>query len=84
MTPRRLLQLFRLTGLPFFLLCRGRQEALQLGKVVGALGHSSRGLMVSSNCGSLCKALLSGRTCAGFRVVFAVGTGPLHDASSRG
>ena len=43
MTPRRLLQLFRLTGLPFFLLCRGRQEALQLGKVVGALGHSSRG-----------------------------------------
>ena len=24
--------------------------------------------MASSNCGSLCKALLSGRTCAGFRV----------------
>src|SRR5215210_3779820 len=42
------------------------------------------GLMVSSNRGSLCKALLSGRgrTCAGFRVVFAVGTGPLHDGSS--
>src|SRR4051794_6935161 len=38
--------------------------------------------MVSSNRGSLCKALLSGRTCAGFRVVFAVGTGPLHDGSS--
>jgi len=32
---------------------------------------------MSSNCGSLCKALLSGRMCAGFRVVFAVGTGPL-------
>src|SRR4051812_13435126 len=31
------------------------------------------GLMVSSNRGSLCKALFSGRTCAGFRVVFAVG-----------
>src|SRR4051812_45046781 len=31
------------------------------------------GLMGSSNRGSLCKALLSGRTCAGFRVVFAVG-----------
>src|SRR3954467_10152324 len=42
------------------------------------------GLMVSSNRGSLCKALLSGRTCAGFRVVFAVGTRPLHDGSSRG
>jgi hypothetical protein len=42
------------------------------------------GVMVSSNRGSLCKALLSGRTCAGFRVVFAVGTGPLHDGSSRG
>src|SRR4051812_31918225 len=44
------------------------------------------GLMGSSNRGSLCKALLSGpgRTCAGFRVVFAVGTRPLHDGSSRG
>ena len=42
------------------------------------------GLMGLSNRGSLCKALLSGRTCAGFRVVFAVGTGPLHDGSSRG
>src|SRR3954464_4730908 len=33
-------------------------------------------LMVSSNRGTLCKALLSGRgrRCAGFRVVFAVGT----------
>src|SRR5215207_9965364 len=41
-------------------------------------------LMGSANRGSLCKALLSGRTCAGFRVVFAVGTRPLHDGSSRG
>src|SRR3954451_13395884 len=40
--------------------------------------------MVLSNRGSLCKALLSGRACAGFRVVFAVGTRPLHDGSSRG
>src|SRR3954466_8396424 len=40
-------------------------------------------LMGSSNCGSLCKALLSGSTCAGFGVVFAVGAGPLHDGSSR-
>jgi len=44
----------------------------------------SPGLMVSSHRGSLCKALFSGRMCAGFRVVFAVGTGPLHDGSSRG
>src|SRR4051812_7310423 len=36
--------------------------------------RNCRCLMVSSNRGSLCKALLSGRTCAGFRVVFAVGT----------
>src|SRR3954453_5340146 len=49
-----------------------------------ALERVFGGLMVSSNRGSLCKALLSGRTCAGFRVVFAVGTGPLHDGSSRG
>src|SRR4051812_38131398 len=40
--------------------------------------------MVSSNRGTLCKPLLSGRPCAGFRVVFAVGTRPLHDGSSRG
>jgi len=51
-----------------------------------ALANDPEGLMVSSNRGTLCKALLSGRgrTCAGFRVVFAVGTGPLHDGSSRG
>jgi len=72
------------------LLAGGAQErllerVLEVARELGVL--KARGLLTwSSNRGSLCKALLSGRgrTCAGFRVVFAVGTRPLHDGSSRG
>src|SRR3954466_6823170 len=39
------------------------------------------GRLIADHCARL---FFSGLSCAGFRVVFAVGTRPLHDGSSRG
>src|SRR4051794_33715603 len=39
------------------------------------------GRLIAGHCARL---FFPGLSCAGFRVVFAVGTGPLHDGSSRG
>src|SRR3954470_4896625 len=51
----------------------GNKRTVNLREVANGLMYilSTGGLMGSSNRGSLCKALLSGRPCAGFRVVFA-------------
>ena len=59
----------------------GQSFANQIRRRLPSPGDKCWGRLIAGHCARL---FFSGLSCAGFRVVFAVGTRPLHDGSSRG